>query len=144
MSRTIRGAGGAGRTLRRVAIASLAVALGAGAAGCAPRGDAGPGAAGSSSAVVVESAPVGEVSGLDGELRVGEELRVLIDTPDVDWRVTSADSTVAQVVEDDPDANPRVVSVRAAGAGTAVVEFMPAGRDADAQALEVTVAGGDE
>lgn len=153
MSAAASGAGRARvqRVARGGAFAAVILTICLGASGCAgPASDSGHGAAGSAQgaasgdAAVVATVPVSELSGVDGALEPGEEIRVLIDTPGVDWEVASAAEQVARVVEDDPEANPRIVRVVAEQAGTALVTFTPqAGSGADApsdpEQLAVTV-----
>lgn len=87
---------------------------------------------------VVASVPVGELGGLDGALRTGQEIHVFIDTPDIGWTVTSSAPDVAEVVEEDPDANPRIVRIVASAAGEAGVDFAGSDEDAhDSIAIEV-------
>ncbi|WP_125099938.1 hypothetical protein [Leucobacter chromiireducens] len=135
------------RVARGGAFAAVILTICLGASGCAGSGSDAPGSAhgaASGSAEVIATVPVSELSGVDGALEPGEEIRVLIDTPGVDWEVVSAAEEVARVVEDDPEANPRIVRVVAEQAGSALISFTPqAGSDADApsdpEQLAVTV-----
>ncbi|GAA1604672.1 hypothetical protein [Leucobacter chromiireducens] len=114
--------------LRGCALGALALSIGIGASGCtaAGAGDQGNEAiAAAEAGAVVATVPVSELSGVDGELNVGQEIRVLIDTPGLDWDVSSDDTKTVRVIEDAPHANPRVVRVVAEEEGSATVEFVP-------------------
>lgn len=105
--------------------------------GCVGDADAGrePDASGEQ---VVASVPVGELGGLRGELQAGQEIHVLIDTPEVDWIVTSSAPEVVEVTNADSEANPRVVKIVAASAGESIVEFVGSIEDAH-DAIEISV-----
>ena len=92
-------------------------------------------------ATVVASVSAGELGGAPDELRVGQEIRLLVDAPEGEWGVTSTASDVVEVVEEDPEANPRVARLVATAVGEATVEI--AGADADEHdALTITVVAG--
>ncbi|GAA1322749.1 hypothetical protein ACFSWE_08225 [Leucobacter albus] len=88
---------------------------------------------------VVAMLPVGELGGAPGQLAVGEEIEVVVDTPDIDWEITSSDPAVVQLA--DTDKNPGVVRLIAVAEGAADIVFD--GGDAEARdELHVTVGKG--
>ncbi|WP_449282308.1 hypothetical protein [Leucobacter sp.] len=69
----------------------------------------------------VGAVPLGELASADGELAVGEEISVLVDTPGIEWEISNSDPDAVEVVEGDGD--PRTVRLIARAAGESHVEF---------------------
>ncbi|UOQ59886.1 hypothetical protein MUN76_12655 [Leucobacter rhizosphaerae] len=82
--------------------------------------------------VTVGQVPIGELAGVDSELRVGEEISVLIDTPDLTWTVVNSDPEVLEVVDSGAGEAPRIVRIVAVAAGSSEVVFTGAASEAAA------------
>ncbi|MGO1628265.1 hypothetical protein [Microbacterium sp.] len=113
------------RTLRSL-WGSLALVALLAATGCSGGAESAPA---SGEDVVVATVPVGELAGVDGNLHVGDEIRVMIDTPGIEWTAVSDAPEVAEVVDEDPEAAPRMVRIVATGEGETAVEFTGDGDD---------------
>lgn len=92
--------------------------------------------AGAPPSPVVATLPVGELSSAPESLAVGDEIRVIVDTPEIEWEVTSSDPAVLEV--EDAGKNPGVVRLVAVAEGAAEVVFDGGTEDAQDRAL-VTV-----
>ena len=82
--------------------------------------------------LTVGQVPIGELAGVDPELRVGEEISVLIDTPDLTWTLVNSDPEVLEVVDSGADDAPRIVRIVAVAAGSSEVVFSGAASDSAA------------
>ncbi|WP_053385254.1 hypothetical protein [Leucobacter celer] len=112
------------------------------ASGGAPSGQAaapadageGPG----ETAATIGSVPLGELASVDGELAVGEEISVLVDTPEIEWEISNSNPDAVEIV--DGGGTPRTVRLIARAAGESHVEFSGS-IDGAADEILITVRG---
>ncbi len=66
---------------------------------------------------------VGELSAVDGSMRVGDDLTVLVDLPDQSWKATSSDLSVVEISEEESGNGTSLVRITALSAGDSLIVF---------------------
>lgn len=78
---------------------------------------------------------VGELSGYDGNLKVGDDITVLVNLPADEWEVTGSDPAVVEIVQDQRSEDAAIVRLVASAPGESTVVFT----NTDGESDELTV-----
>lgn len=110
-----------GRSMRCLRAVLPVIALALLVSGCSSAQTSAPVEVEAAAGTVVAMAPVGELAGAPTELAIGEAIEVLVDTPGIDWSVTSSAPEIVEV--EGAGSNPGRVRLIAVAAGEADVVF---------------------
>jgi hypothetical protein len=129
--------------LLRTGLLALGVAAALAVAGCGQGAVAEPEsgdevAALPQSAAETVDATLGELSAVDGGIRVGEELTVLVDLPDQGWEVSNSNPSAVEIAEEGSSGGARLVRITGIAAGESLVAFEIENGERDELAVSVS------